>query len=184
MALEILSRLAGTFNDYFRIGLKSQPGIRLYANASGALLVRDDINGATAQLIEVGYLKVVDAAGNEGAVVYPALVAFNEQQSDAGDFRVLGDTDTHLIFADYSLDAVSIGEAAIDGSAKFEVSSTSKGLLVPRMTGAQRDAIATPANGLHLYNTTTGKHNFREGGAWVEAGGAGSSDDSGLYLAL
>jgi uncharacterized protein (TIGR02145 family) len=40
-------------------------------------------------------------------------------------------------------------------SAIFEIQSTDKGFLLPRMTKAQRDAIQLPATGLMIYNTTT-----------------------------
>ncbi|MEM6699567.1 MAG: right-handed parallel beta-helix repeat-containing protein, partial [Bacteroidota bacterium] len=41
--------------------------------------------------------------------------------------------------------------SAPDPSAMLDVQSTSKGFLTPRMTEAQRDAIATPATGLLIY---------------------------------
>lgn len=44
-------------------------------------------------------------------------------------------------------------------SAKLRVDSTTQGFLPPRMTTTQRDAIATPAAGLMIYNTTTDKLN-------------------------
>jgi trimeric autotransporter adhesin len=43
--------------------------------------------------------------------------------------------------------------SAPDGSAMLDVQSTSKGLLVPRMTAAQRSAIASPATSLLVYQT-------------------------------
>ena len=46
-----------------------------------------------------------------------------------------------------------IGTTAPDVSAKLEISSTNKGLLIPRMTDAQKTAIPTPANGLMVYQT-------------------------------
>jgi hypothetical protein len=44
-----------------------------------------------------------------------------------------------------------------------------KGLLPPRMTKTQRNAIASPADGLEIYQTdnTPGKR-LRENGAWVK----------------
>lgn len=48
---------------------------------------------------------------------------------------------------------VGIGTTAPDASAKLDVSSTSQGVLVPRMTFAQRNAIGTPATGLMVYQT-------------------------------
>ena len=54
---------------------------------------------------------------------------------------------------------VGIGVAATDvaPSAQLEVKSTNKGLLIPRMTTEQMNAISNPAAGLILYNTSTGK---------------------------
>ena len=47
-----------------------------------------------------------------------------------------------------------IGVTNPDASSALEISSTTKGLLMPRMTTAQMNAIAAPANGLMIYNTT------------------------------
>ncbi|MEI8049707.1 MAG: hypothetical protein WCI92_20215 [Bacteroidota bacterium] len=41
-----------------------------------------------------------------------------------------------------------------DNSAMLDVNSTSKGLLIPRMTKDERDAIVNPVNGLLIYQTT------------------------------
>ncbi|MCX6167350.1 MAG: hypothetical protein NT021_05125 [Sphingobacteriales bacterium] len=46
-----------------------------------------------------------------------------------------------------------IGTTTPDASAKLEIFSTDKGLLIPRMTLAQRTAITSPANGLLVYQT-------------------------------
>ena len=44
-----------------------------------------------------------------------------------------------------------------DNSAMLDVKSTNKGLLIPRMTQSQIEAIADPADGLQVYNLSTGK---------------------------
>ena len=49
---------------------------------------------------------------------------------------------------------VGIGTQTPDASAILELESTEKGLLPPRMTTAERDAILNPAEGLVIYNTT------------------------------
>ncbi len=46
-----------------------------------------------------------------------------------------------------------IGTTAPNASAKLEIASTDKGLLIPRMTSAQRGLISLPANGLLVYQT-------------------------------
>jgi hypothetical protein len=60
-----------------------------------------------------------------------------------------------------------IGAAgAPDGSAMLEVTSgpsSNKGLLLPRMTTAQRNVITSPAKGLMIYNTTTNQAEINNG---------------------
>ena len=51
---------------------------------------------------------------------------------------------------------LGIGTASPNASAKLEIVSTTSGVLFPRMTTAQRDAI-TPVNGLVIYNTSSNK---------------------------
>ena len=52
---------------------------------------------------------------------------------------------------------VGIGTNTPNASAQLEVQSTSKGLLLPRLTTTQINGIADPAAGLLVFNTTTGK---------------------------
>ncbi|MDZ4678392.1 MAG: hypothetical protein SGI74_12885 [Oligoflexia bacterium] len=66
-------------------------------------------------------------------------------------------------------ESVKIGDStAIQPKALLEVKSTVKGLLGPRMSQAQRDAISSPPAGLEIFNTTTNKKNVFNGTAWVE----------------
>jgi hypothetical protein len=53
-----------------------------------------------------------------------------------------------------------------DASSVFSLSSTTQGFLAPRMTGIQRDAISSPAEGLMIYNLTTHKMQVWDGSAW------------------
>jgi hypothetical protein len=50
---------------------------------------------------------------------------------------------------------VGIGTSTPNASAMLDVQSTSKGLLPPRMTSLQRDAISSPTPGLIIFNTDT-----------------------------
>lgn len=55
-------------------------------------------------------------------------------------------------------------------SAYLEVgptSSANKGFLLPRLSTTERDAIASPATGLEIYNKTTNQVNFYNGSGWV-----------------
>lgn len=67
---------------------------------------------------------------------------------------------------------VVIGGTTIDNSALLNVQSTTRGFLMPRMTTTEKNAIATPATGLQVYDTTLNQINVYNGTAWV---GVGSS---------
>ena len=53
---------------------------------------------------------------------------------------------------------VGVGTSSPDGSAALDVSSTSQGLLPPRMTALQRNSISNPAAGLVLWCTDCGSN--------------------------
>jgi hypothetical protein len=55
-----------------------------------------------------------------------------------------------------------------DNSSMLDIKSTSKGILIPRMSQSERAAISSPANGLMVYQTngTTGFY-FYDGSSWV-----------------
>ena len=53
--------------------------------------------------------------------------------------------------------SVNTDGSQADPSAIFDAKSTGKGILIPRMTTAQIGSIASPANGLQVFNTDNGK---------------------------
>jgi hypothetical protein len=58
--------------------------------------------------------------------------------------------------------------AAADYSAILDISSSFQGLLIPRMTITQRDAIASPALSLLIFNTTTNCFEAYVNGSWYK----------------
>lgn len=115
-----------------------------------------DVNGQlnfTGFLSRAGYTMIGTAGSNE----------FFDLRNAAKSVR------THLnsVGTSYLIESpLVIGEAGIDGSAFLEIESTTKGFLPPRMTSAQRDAIATPATGLMVYNSTDSTYSVRRNSGW------------------
>jgi hypothetical protein len=77
-----------------------------------------------------------------------------------------------ILIAGFSTNAqvgISATNSPPNASAMLDVSSTIKGLLIPRMTSAQRIAIPTPlpANGLMVFDTDTQTIWVIQSGAWV-----------------
>ena len=64
--------------------------------------------------------------------------------------------------------SVGIGTTNPNSSAALDIQSTTKGVLIPRMTTAQRNLIATPSAGLLVYDNTTNSFWFRNATDWVE----------------
>ena len=75
---------------------------------------------------------------------------------------------------------VGVGTSSPDNSAKLDVSATDGGLLIPRMTEVQRDAISSPATGLMIFQTdgTVGFY-FYDGTAWTALSGSGATGPTG-----
>jgi trimeric autotransporter adhesin len=62
--------------------------------------------------------------------------------------------------------SAGIGTTTPNTSSALEMVSTTKGLLIPRMTQAQKNAIASPANGLIIYQTNNTKGFYYYDGSW------------------
>jgi trimeric autotransporter adhesin len=75
--------------------------------------------------------------------------------------------------------SVGIGTKNPDASSLLEIKSNTKGLLIPRMSKAKRNAIDSPAVGLLIYqtNATPGFY-YYDGGAWQAVSGSASSSSS------
>jgi hypothetical protein len=63
---------------------------------------------------------------------------------------------------------VGINTTTPNASSILDVTSTTKGFLQPRMSTAQRIAIATPVAGLQVYDTTTKTNWYHNGTVWVQ----------------
>jgi hypothetical protein len=77
----------------------------------------------------------------------------------AGNGGVFGNNDGGKI-ADSGISTAQVASAVL------EASSTTRGFLPPRMTTTQKNAIASPAAGLVVYDTTLGKLCVRGASAW------------------
>ena len=71
--------------------------------------------------------------------------------------------------------SVNTDGSTADASSILDVKSTTKGMLIPRMTTAQRTAIIAPANGLLVYDTDVKSFWYYNGSAWTNITGSGGS---------
>jgi len=67
-----------------------------------------------------------------------------------------------------SAQSVGVGTTIPDSSAILELKSTNKGILMPRMTTAQRDSIVDPAIGLQILNLDDFCLDIYDGVSWIK----------------
>jgi len=64
--------------------------------------------------------------------------------------------------------SVGIGTTNPNSSAALDIESGTKGMLIPRMTSAQRNLVSSPATGLLVFDNTTNSFWFKSTTNWVE----------------
>ena len=79
---------------------------------------------------------------------------------------------------------LAVGANSAAASSIVDITSTTKGLLIPRMTTTQMNAISSPATGLQVYNTTTSSNNLYDGTGWKQNATLGYVDKSANYTIL
>ncbi len=72
---------------------------------------------------------------------------------------------------------VGINTTTPDPSSILDITSTTGGMLTPRLTTAERDLIVSPASGLLLYNTDEMAFNYYDNGSWQRLIAANSVND-------
>jgi microcystin-dependent protein len=130
---------------------------------------------------------VLDLTATDKGFLIPRMTAAQRQAiiSPAQSLLVYDTTDKHFYFFNggqwYALNewdriagsnnisytgSIAVNIATPNASSVLDLTSTDKGLLVPRMTSAQRQAIATPANSLLVFDTGDNKFYYYLNSQW------------------
>ena len=140
---------------------------KVVINNNGVLDITYDLNIIGTSGADCGIL-----INSYGTSAQASLVL---QHSNANYFKITSDrsTEKNTFFskgiATMTLDAVGnvgIGTTSPNASSLLDITSTTKGVLFPRMTTTQKNAIATPAAGLVVYDSTTNKLCCYNGSTW------------------
>jgi hypothetical protein len=167
------------FYQSVMVGYTSEPTSRLQVVGSGstsattALLVQNSAgtnlltvldNGAATlngNTTVTGFLSVTQDVGLSNTVIFWA-----------GGYQIRN-TANGIVFTGATgaaTGALGLGMTTgtgINASCILQADSTTKGFLPPRMTTAQKNAIATPANGLMVYDTDLARPCFFNGATWI-----------------
>jgi hypothetical protein len=89
------------------------------------------------------------------------------------------------VFKIQAQDNVGIGTTTPNPTAKLDITASDKGVLIPRLTSAQRLSIVNPATGLLVYDTDVNCFFFYDGTTWsslcaAQAGPTGATGPQGL----
>ncbi len=167
------------------------------ANTGNTIMARDGNGDTNVRYLQSTYVAMSHAAAtrNTDTVFYSSTDNYIRKNTAAGfrtalDVYAKGEVDALVssgggtTFTDggadsYTTDDIAIGQSSAPvSSAALEVESTSKGFLPPRMTTAQRNAIAGPVEGLVVYNTSMDQLQFYNGVAWSSIGVVDNSNPS------
>ena len=131
----------------------------LVQNSAGtaALTVKDDSSVLISAGSVFGFGDTLNYAKKSGAIDGVEIAGF----SGVG-LGAFGGINTFVVRSG----SASLGATTANASAIFDITSTTKGFLPPRMTTTQKNAIASPAAGLVLYDSTTNKLQCYNGSTW------------------
>ena len=131
----------------------------LVQNSAGtsALTVKDDSSVLISAGSVFGFGDTLNYAKKSGAIDGVEIAGF----SGVG-LGAFGGINTFVVRSG----SASLGATTANASAIFDITSTTKGFLPPRMTTTQKNAIASPAAGLIVYDSTLGKLCVRTASAW------------------
>ena len=139
----------------FAIGTTTDAGFKLDVNGTARVKGVGTTTGVT--------LRVENSAGTDMLRVFDNGQIYMPQSGGGSLFldRITAYSSTSI-----SIVRFFVGSGSISASADIQINSTTRGFLPPRMTTTQKNAIASPAEGLVVYDTTLGKLCVRGASAW------------------
>ena len=170
-ALTILDDRAATFGSSLTVGSSISADRAISQNGSSGLVNTTSFNSQqgyprfgsvsdSAVFYYSGTFNPTSGAGRWSA--FESIFTINQTGGANGITRGLFISPTITAAADFRAIETSVGGAyinttSVNASAILQSDSTTKGFLPPRMTTTQKNAIATPAAGLVVYDTTLAK---------------------------
>ena len=170
-----------TFNnasDTAKVSIKGSGS----TSATTALLVQNSAGTATLQVRDDGHVLLNRISSLDGSEVLYVPPYF---RSNTGFLYIANSGAIPFLYGDSTLTQIFGGGserlremsggvgintlAANNSSAQLQVDSTTRGFLPPRMTTAQRLAIASPAASLIVFDTDVQNLCYRRDGVWVQA---------------
>jgi hypothetical protein len=150
------------------IGTSSPLGsLGIVGSTTTTIVIPRSSNGTTGSPVETQLISSTFTNGSYGAGIF-ALNAFGSTSANWLTFKTT-DTGNGSPVERMRLDAsgnLGLGTTSPNASAILDAQSTTKGVRMPNMTTTQKNAIASPAAGLMVFDTTLSKLCVYSGAAW------------------
>ena len=140
-------------------------GSRTHNTNGNSFVITTDGGLYNQSFFELNTGNILLGNGVNGININNGMTTFNSG-GDLVNFKIEGNTQSSLFVVNASNDNIGIGTNTPDSKAILDISSTDKGLLVPRMTSTQRESITSPPAGLIIFNTTDSRHEGYTGTTW------------------
>jgi hypothetical protein len=161
--------LFGSTSGNVLIGTTTDSGFKLDVNGTARVVNTLSVNtgNVSGQGIQMGSDSNIGIFNNGG--VMQLRQYSNSFELAGGGTTVFLRTDGNRIntIANYGIALGTLNVTTASASAILEAYSTTKGFLPPRMTTTQKNAIATPAAGLMIYDTDLNRPCFFNGTSWI-----------------
>jgi hypothetical protein len=153
-----------TANSNVLINTTTDAGFKLDVNGTARVVGQLTANANIVQTANTSSI----TAGYEGGFVLTGGVG-SLKRDTTGYLKTLLDCgyDGGLRIRPYSAGFTSYVDVRSDTSAVLTVTSTNQGFLPPRMTTTQKNAIASPAEGLQVWDTTLKLMSVYNGTTWI-----------------
>jgi hypothetical protein len=176
--LRVSRNITGATTSY---GIASRGQIQTDVTTQSSYFATFGNTAASATLTNMYHYEATSISFGAGTVVtnQVGFLATNSLTGATNNYGFIGQiasaANTWNLFmsgtaSNYLEGVLTIGTASPSASAKVQINSTTQGFLPPRMTETQKNAIASPATGLIIYQTdgSIGLYSYN-GIAWIQS---------------
>lgn len=172
------------FNGNVGVGTLSLPQYRFHVTNN------NDADGGWADGIMIENTSTLASVGEAGLSFHNAAIpidrrwttGLNQNPLMAWNYGASFSTANTKMVLD-TMGRLGVGSTSPHASSLVDIQSTNKGLLLPRMTTAQRTAIASPAAGLLVFDTSLNSMFMYDGIQWQTFAMVTSNFDTKVYTA-